>query len=398
MSAYFERYGLRRVINVSGTETPYGASPVRPEVIEAIDAIVPHSVLMVELQSAASTVIARAFGAEAGCVTGCTAAGISIAVAACMTGRDLGLVEQLPDPTGMKTGVVMQKGHEVTYGQNVSQNVRLTGARVVEIGAATQCGVYQLRHALTDETAAALYVVSHLTVQNRLIDLETFCAVCHEHGVPVIVDAASQPDPRPYLEAGADLVLFSAQKAFSSITAGVVVGRRDLVQACAYQEHGIGRPMKPGKEAVAGAIAAIEAWLADDHGLRREALEARLARAKERLQTIDGMSVRRHGRQQLELAIDPAVAGVSASDLARALAAEDPAILLWHHYAPAGLLLLNLGKVNDETADYVCARIAARCGETVAAPPGRPPNLGDELAEQLARWPLSLGGEADRAV
>ena len=26
----FERYGLRRIVNVSGTETPYGASPVRP--------------------------------------------------------------------------------------------------------------------------------------------------------------------------------------------------------------------------------------------------------------------------------------------------------------------------------------------------------------------------------
>src|SRR4051812_24009896 len=32
----FERLDLRRVINASGTETPYGAAPVRPEVIAAV--------------------------------------------------------------------------------------------------------------------------------------------------------------------------------------------------------------------------------------------------------------------------------------------------------------------------------------------------------------------------
>ena len=146
------------MINVSGTETPFGASPVRPEVLAAISGIIPHSVLMRELQSAASEVIASATGSEAGCVTGCTAASIVIAVAACMTGRDLGRVEQLPDAKGMKNEVVMQKGHEITYGHNVSQNVRIAGASLIEIGAATQCGVYQLQHAITPNTAAALYV------------------------------------------------------------------------------------------------------------------------------------------------------------------------------------------------------------------------------------------------
>ena len=95
-----------------------------------------------------------------------------------MTGRDLGKVERLPDSRGMKNEVILQRGHEVTYGQLVSQNVRLAGAKVIEIGAATQCGVYQLRAAITEQTTAALYVVSHLTVQNRLITLEAFCDVC----------------------------------------------------------------------------------------------------------------------------------------------------------------------------------------------------------------------------
>lgn len=385
----FERYGLRRIINVSGTETPYGASPVRPEVIEAVREILPHSVLMAELQSAASQVVARAFGCEAGCVTGCTAASIAIAVAACMTGRDLGRVEQLPDTAGMKSAVVMQKGHEMTYGQNVSQNVRLTGARVVEIGAATQCGSYQLRHAIGPDTAAALFVVSPHTVQHGLIALEDFCAVCREHGVPVIFDAASMPDPRPYLAAGADLVLFSAHKAFAGVTAGVIAGRRDLVQACVYQEHGIGRPMKVGKEGVAGAIAAIEAWRAEDHAVLREALDARLARAAERLAGIPGLTVSREGRQ-LELRVDPMQAGISAHGLAARLSAAEPGIILWRHLAGAGILRLTLGKVTDEVADFVCARIAAACGTGRGDDAAPGVNLADALAEQLGHWPRAL--------
>ncbi|HVE48167.1 MAG TPA: aminotransferase class V-fold PLP-dependent enzyme [Casimicrobiaceae bacterium] len=388
MTDIFDKLGLRRVINVSGTETPFGASPVRPEVIAAISEIIPQSVLMRELQSAASEVIARATGTEAGCVTGCTAAGIVIAVAACMTGRDLARVEQLPDTKGMKNEVVMQKGHEITYGHNVSQNVRIAGASVIEIGAATQCAVYQLRHAITPNTAAALYVVSPLTVQNRLIDLKTFCTVCHEYDVPVIVDAASVSDPRPYVEAGADLVLFSAHKAFASITAGVIAGRLPLVQACIYQEHGIGRPMKVGKEGVAGAMAALEAWGADDRDKARKALEARLQRVESHLKKIAGVVVSRQGTQ-IKLEIDRAKGSVSAYGLAKALFADDPAIIVWSQFAREGMLLLTFGKVTDGVADYVCQRIASICAAGGHAHESVP-NIGDAVADQLQTWPVTL--------
>ena len=388
MTDIFDKRGLRRVINVSGTETPFGASPVRPEVIAAINEIVPHSVLMRELQSAASEVISRATGAEAGCVTGCTAASIVIAVAACMTGRDLGRVEQLPDTKGMKSEVVMQKGHEITYGHNVSQNVRIAGASLIEIGAATQCGVYQLQHAINPNTVAALYVVSPLTVQNRLIDLKTFCAVCHERGVPVIVDAASVSDPRPYVEAGGDLVLFSAHKQFASITAGVIAGRLPLVQACIYQEHGIGRPMKVGKEGVAGAIAALEAWMTDDRDQTRRESNARLQRVESRLQKIPGLTVSVQGTQ-IKLEVDASKASVSAYGLAKALFAGDPAIIVWSQFAREGMLLLTFGKVSDAVADHVCERIAAICaqGGNTQEPV---PNVGDAIADQLQQWPVTL--------
>ena len=357
MSDPFVRYGLRRVINVSGTETPYGASPVRDEVIEAVRSLVPHSVFMTDLQAAASKTISGALACEAGCVTACTAASIAMAVAGCMTGSDLGRIEQLPDTNGMRDEVIIQKGHVVDYGHNVTQNIRVAGAKVIEIGAATDCKPYQLQHALTDRTAAALFVVSHLTVQHRMIDLEQFCSVCHGAGVPVIVDAASVPDPRPYLKAGADLVLFSAHKAFSALTAGVVAGRASLVEACGLQQHGIGRPMKVGKEGIIGAIAAIEAWTSDDRQALQAKVRGRVERVVARLGALRGVKAAPQGRNQVRLELDATVAGVSAGELSKKLRVRDPAILAWDLHAEAGILVLTLSKISDETAELVCSRI-----------------------------------------
>ncbi len=262
----FSRYGLSRLINASGTETVYGASPVSEEVVDAIAALLPHSVDMAALQAAASRVIARVTGAEAGFITNCSSAGIVIAAAACMTGLDLARIERLPDTTGLRNEVVIQKGHVVNYGSLITSDLRMTGAEVIEFGAAAETGIYQLEAVLSANTAAAVYVISHHCVQTGMIALPDFAAACHAVGVPVIVDAAAEYDWRGCLAAGADLVIFSAQKAMGGPTAGVVAGRRDLVRACYAQQRGIGRPMKAGKEAVIGAMAALERWAARDHG------------------------------------------------------------------------------------------------------------------------------------
>jgi len=391
MPDIFERLNLRHVINVSGTETPLGAAPASPEVIAAASEIAPQSVYMSELQSAACDVISRATGSEAGCVTGCSAASIAISVAATMTGPDLALVERLPDTTGLKDEVIMQRGHEMTYGHIVSQNIRIAGARVIEIGAATQCGAYQLQGAITPQTTAALYVISPLTVQERLIDLRTFCEICHAAGVPVIVDAASQPDPRIYLDAGGDLVLFSGQKSFESFTSGIIAGRLGLVQSCMYQMHGIGRPMKVGKEGVVSAIASLERWMNRDEAEYKSRIQDRTKRMRERLDKIPGLAARIKG-SQVVVAVDPSEAGLTAYQVSIALTRQSPSIVTWNQLADFGEIWLTLRMVDDKTTDHVCERF-----EAVLSDPAQftsidqdPPNLGDHMLDQLGNWPISL--------
>ena len=101
-----------------------------------------------ELQAAAGRIIAEATGAESGCVTACTAAGITLSVAATMTGTSLPKVLQLPDTNGMKKRVLIQKGHCVNYGNPIEQGIRLAGAEVTEVGTVNRCLPAQLRHEL----------------------------------------------------------------------------------------------------------------------------------------------------------------------------------------------------------------------------------------------------------
>ena len=395
----FERYGLTRIINASGTETTKGASPVCAEVIDAVNALVPHCVDMLELQSVAYHTISHAFGCDGGIAVNCSAAGISTAVAACMTGANLARVERLPDTGGMKCEIILQRGHNITYGGYIAQNVTLTGARIVEIGGATECGVYQLIEAITPQTAAVLYVVSHHTVQSGLITLEEVCEAAHAHGVPVIVDGAAEPEPRLFLRAGADLVITSMHKSFAGLTGAVVSGRRDLIQACLFQEKGICRPMKVGKEGVIGAIAAIERWARADHAGIARARMARLERGKAELESVPGLKVEieldstSHLFSRLLLHVDAAKAGITAYQLSAGLSSMKPSIAVRTLMADIGLLQVDLRRADEMTAEHIINSIK----EIVAAGPAagaqaQPPsvNLADKAVASLRKFPLPM--------
>lgn len=328
-----KRSQFKEVINVSGTMTALGASSVSPDVIETMASVLPKFVDMVELQRNACRVIQRVIGCEAGFVTACSAAGIAIGVAACMTGANMAKVEQLPDTSGMKGEVLLQRGHSVWFGGSILQMVRLSGARVIEIGDATRAGAYQLEGAISERTAAAVYVVSHHTVQYGLINLESFSRVAHTHGVPVIVDAASESNMKVFFEQGADLVCYSGHKFLAGPTSGIVAGRADLIEACLFhQYHGIGRAMKVGKESIVGATASLERWARLDH----TALLAEQGRILdvfvEGLSGIAGLTLSlepdpaESPTKRVKVRVDANVAGLEAFEIADELKSGDSAI------------------------------------------------------------------------
>jgi L-seryl-tRNA(Ser) seleniumtransferase len=363
------RLGVRPVVNGVGTWTLYGAAPACAEAIEATALALGRSFVMDELQRAASAVIAEATGAEAGCVTACAAAGVALSVAACIAGDDPALVRRLPDTAGLRHEVVMLKGHVVDFGADVRQMARMAGARVVEAGTATHCGANELAAAFSAQTAAALYVVSHLCVQRGQPSLADFAAMAHERGVPVIVDGAAEYDLKGFHEAGADLVVHSAHKFLAGPTAGVVAGRAGLIAAVLAQNGGIGRPMKVGKEGIVGLIAALERWKTLDLEALRLAEAAKLARVAERLGNLPGITTEfepdttGNPVDRLRVHVDPARAGLDASTLGRRLREGDTVFVVRDHLADLGYVLIDPRSADDAGLERLCARIAALAAE-----------------------------------
>ncbi len=363
-----ERLGLRPIINVSGTMTALGASIIVPEAIAAMSEIASQWVEMDDLQRAASTVVARLTGGEAGFITACCASGISMAVAGAMTGTNLLAIERLPDDTeGLKSEVVIQLGHIVNYGAPIDQSIRVAGARVIPAGTVSVTQDYHVREAINERTAAAVYVVAHHTVQYGMLSLEEFCEICHARGVPVIVDAASEYDLTGFLSRGADIVIYSGHKFLSGPTSGIVTGRKDLVRAAYLQNRGIARAMKVGKESIAGTMAALEAWEKRDHAGIRQREDAALHLWRNTLQGIPGIVANiipdptANPLDRLQIFVLPE-SRFTAAGLASALATGSTPIIVRNHEVERGHFFLDPCNLHPGEAEIVAERLNALLG------------------------------------
>ena len=252
----------------------------------------------------------------------------------------------------------------VGYGASLEQTIAMTGARVVPVGTVSMARDYQLDEAITESTACAVFVVSHMTVQYAMLSLEQVCRICHAKGVPVIVDAASEYDLRAFLACGADLVVYSGHKFLGGPTSGIVAGSRALVRAAALQNRGIGRGMKVGKESIAGVIAALQAWGRRDH----QAIRARERQALDLWLQVMAPSADVHGRlvpdptgnplDRLRVTVLPSSLW-TARRLADALAAADPPVMVRDYQTDLGYFDLDPCNLHPGEAEKVAHQLAA---------------------------------------
>jgi D-glucosaminate-6-phosphate ammonia-lyase len=183
-------------------------------------------------------------------------------VAACLTGKDWSKVHRLPDLPGEKPEVIIQVMQRNYY----ELMIRLAGAKLVEVGLGNGTKAWHLESAITERTAAIVHFVAYSPPTD--LPIETVIEIGHQRGVPVIVDVAAAFPPfselRRCTDTGADLAIFSGGKALRGLqSSGLVLGRRDLIEACAMNGspfHGIGRPMEVGKEEIVALVNAVELW------------------------------------------------------------------------------------------------------------------------------------------
>jgi L-seryl-tRNA(Ser) seleniumtransferase len=259
----FRELGVRTFINAAGTFTTMTASLMPSEVMDSMVAASKHFVNLIELQDKVGERIANLLGSEAAMVTSGAAGALTVGTAACITGADQKAVRQLPDTTGLKSEVLIQKSHRYGY----DHAVRSAGVRLIEIETADE-----LASAVNARTAMMLFFND--AEPKGQINAEQFVALGKKHNVPTFNDASADVPPvtnlTRYTKMGFDLVTFSGGKGIRGPqSAGILAGRRDLIQAARLNtspySDSLSRGMKVNKEEMIGMLTALELYVRKDH-------------------------------------------------------------------------------------------------------------------------------------
>ena len=291
----YARFGVTPVINAGGTHTTHGGSMMRPEVREAMSLAAESFVDLVELKRATGRFVAEITGAEAGMICSGAGGGLVLATAAVMTGTDPEKIAQLPNSTGMKNEILMQRNNPSGY----TKCHEYAGATLTYAGNESGATQDQLADAITDDTAAILHTFAYGPARPGLTLPETVeVARNARNPLPVIVDGAAMLPPKEnltkYISEGADLVTFSGGKYIGGPqSAGLLAGRAELVEAALLNSGpgmAVGRPQKVGREELVGMATALQLFVESDDEARIDAMQRRAQHISDRLQGIPGIT------------------------------------------------------------------------------------------------------------
>jgi uncharacterized pyridoxal phosphate-dependent enzyme len=287
----YEELGVNTVINCQGTMTMLGGSILRPE-LEAVMAMAGrHFVSIPELEVAAGKRIAEMLKLPDGysaLVTSGAAAAMQSGLAGILTGDNENFIRQIPDLTGMKSEVIIQKSHRNPF----DHQLRNTGIKLIEIETRDQ-----LRQAVSDRTAMMHF--SNFANAAGQIKVDEWIKLGKQYNVPCMNDAAADTPPVSHLwdyaNMGYDLITISGGKAMRGPQcAGLLIGRKDLVAYALLNnsphEDTLGRSQKVGKEEILGMVKALELYLREDHDALSREWQGRLDRISIELTKIPGVS------------------------------------------------------------------------------------------------------------
>lgn len=329
-SGFYERLGVRPFINAAGTYTALSGSSMPPEVSAAMAEASRQHVSIPELQQAAGRRIASLVGAEACLVTAGCAAALTAATAACVCGDDGDAIRRVPDTTGLKNRVIVQKAHRLSY----DHAIRNVGVTLHEVESREELV------AAIDERTAMLFFLNHADSDGQ-IQRQEFADIGRERGIPTLIDAAADLPPASNLTAftamGYDLVAFSGGKGLRGPQcSGLLLGRAELIRHAflngSPHSDSVARTAKVGKEEIAGLTRAVELYLERDHDAEWREWESRVEAVLQAVEGIPGVEGERfvpeiaNAVPHAAIVWDPARHPFSRDDFAQALREGDPRI------------------------------------------------------------------------
>lgn len=287
----YQELGVTTVINGEGTMTMLGGSLIRPEV-EAVMALAAGNFVSIpELEAAAGKRISQMLKLPTGysaLVTSGAAGAIQSGLAGILTGDNESFIQQLPDLTGMKSEVIIQKSHRNPF----DHQLRGTGVKLIEIE------THEQLHRAVNERTAMMHFTNFANAVGQ-IKVDEWPKLAKQHNLPCMNDAAADTPPVSHLwdyaNMGYDLITFSGGKALRGPQcAGLLIGREELVHYALLNnsphEDTLGRGQKVGKEEIVGMIKALELYLSEDHDALAKEWQDRLETISRQITKVRGVS------------------------------------------------------------------------------------------------------------
>jgi len=289
---YFKELGVRTFINAAGTYTFMTGSLMHPEVIDAYNYATNQYVLLDDLQDKVGERIAELLHCEAATITSGAASAITLGTAGVLAGMDPEKVVQIPDLTGMKSEVIMQKSHVIGY----AHAIRNCGVKIVEVETRKE-----LEKAISEKTAMMWFFNGNNFVGE--VQDEEFVEIAMKHNIPTFNDCAADVPPVEnlwkYNKMGFDMVAFSGGKGLRGPqSGGLLMGKKKYIDAARLHApprgNTVGRGMKVNKEEILGMLVTIESYLNRDHEADWALWEKQIQHMHDAVASIDGVKPEIH--------------------------------------------------------------------------------------------------------